>query len=357
MSAQIEKMMSVRLMPWHADPNTTILDEYPGSWAEARKPAGLEWEPVEQDVYRVQGNTEIQVPDLEFFGMSDEGEPLFRIKETKTVMVPEVEKSSSFKHIVRSDNGNVLSVNANGYTLINHTEMGEIVEAVLGLENVKWETAGSLNGGRTVWCLAMLDEPIILPGDDTATYPYMAITNHHDGKGSCALRATAVRIVCANTVRAAEMEGERTGATFAFRHTTKWRDRIEEAREAVRGVRKEMVAYRELATELMGIPFTTGQRELFIREFIPMPPAGLATERVMSNVEEARTKFRKLFDSPTTQGVAHTAYGAVQAAVEYLDHVRTARTWETRLNRCIIKPEPLKAKALKMVREIATAGV
>ena len=38
----------------------------------------------------------------------------------------------------------------------------------------------------------------------------LGITNWHDGTGACALRATAVRIVCANAFRVAELEGERT---------------------------------------------------------------------------------------------------------------------------------------------------
>ena len=114
--------------------------------------------------------------------------------------------------------------------MIDHGEMGEIVEAVLAQPNVKWETAGVLDGGRAVWCLALLDEPVDLPGDDSPTLPYLAITNRHDGTAACALRATAVRIVCANTFRAAELEGERTGATFSFIHRSSWRTRIEEAR-------------------------------------------------------------------------------------------------------------------------------
>lgn len=355
MPANVDSMFSVRQVPWHRE--GLILDEYPTDWAEARKLAGLEWEPIEAPVYRVHGYDTVTVPQFEVYGMGGDGEPLYRMTgPSQEIQVPQVEENAKHKHIVRSDNGDVLSVNAQGYTLINHEEMGEIVEAVLGQTNVKWETAGSLSGGKTVWCLAKLDEPIELPGDDTATYPYMAITNHHDGTGSCALRATAVRIVCANTVHAAEMEGERTGATFAFRHSTKWRDRIEEAREAVQGVRKEIGAYRELATELLGIPFTTGQRELFVTAFIPAPPQGLATKTVLGNIEASRRQLRAIFDSPTTEPVAHTAYGAVQAAVEYLDHVRTAKTWETRLRRCIITPEPLKRKALKLVREIVATG-
>lgn len=200
----------------------------------------------------------------------------------------------------------MLSLNKNTYTVIDHGEMGEIVEAVLAQPNVKWETAGVIDSGRAVWCLAFLDEPITLPGDDSLTLPYLAITNRHDGTAACALRATAVRIVCANTFRAAELEGERTGTTFSFIHKSSWRNRIDEARQAVTGARKEMQRYAELATELLGIPISDWQRELFITQFIPMPPDGLVTDRVARNVEQARNAVRLLFQSTTTEQVAGT---------------------------------------------------
>ncbi len=73
------------------------------------------------------------------------------------------------------------------------------------------------------------------------------------------------------------------------------------------------------------------------------------------NVDEARAALRMIFDTATTEHVAHTAYGLVQAAGEYLDHVRGARSWETRLNRTLIRPEPLKHRALSLIREITTA--
>jgi phage/plasmid-like protein (TIGR03299 family) len=257
--------------------------------------------------------------------------------------------------IIRSDTGAVLSLNKDSYTVIGHGEMGEIVEAVLAQPNVKWETAGVLDEGRAVWCLALLDEPVELPGDASPTLPYLAITNRHDGTAACALRATAVRIVCANTFRAAELEGERTGATFSFIHKSSWRSRIEDARQAVTGARTEMRRYTELAHELLAIPITPKQRELFVTEFIPMPPVGLITDRVARNVEEARQALRLIFESKTTEQVAGTGYGLMQAAGEYLDHVRGARSWETRLNRTLIRPEPLKHRALSLIREVVTA--
>ena len=324
MPANMESMFSVRQMPWHRE--GTILEDYPGDWDTARKLAGLDWDPIATEVYAL--------ADLNADG------------------TPHYEPINGWKAIARSDNGAVLSLNRDTYTVISHGEMGEIVEAVLAQPNVKWETAGVLDSGRSVWCLALLDEPITLPGDASPTLPYLAITNRHDGTAACALRATAVRIVCANTFRAAELEGERTGATFSFIHKSSWRNRIEEARQAVTGARAEMRRYSELAAELLGIHITPRQRELFITEFIPMPPQGLVTDRVARNVEEARKALRLLFDSTTNEQRAGTGYGLVQAAGEYLDHVRTARSWETRLNRTLIRPEPLKHRALSLVRDI-----
>jgi hypothetical protein len=117
-----------------------------------------------------------------------------------------------------------------------------------------------------------------------------------------------------------------------------------------------MARYAELASELLAIPVSPAQRELFITEFIPKPPEGLITDRVARNVDEARAALRMIFESKTTEQVAYTAYGLVQAADEYLDHVRSARSWETRLNRTLIRPEPLKHRALALARDIITTA-
>ncbi len=325
MPADVESMFSVRQMPWHRQGR--VLAEYPGSWQAARQFAGLAWDPTIEPVYGLDG-------------VNPDGSPHYAAVHGWT-------------RVTRSDTGATLSVIPASYTVIDHGDMGEIVEAVLTQPNVRWETAGVLTGGRAVWCLALLDEPITLPGDaGTATYPYIAITNRHDRGGACTLRATAVRIVCANTFHAAELEGDRTGATFAFRHTRHWRDRITEARQAITGVRQQMRSYERLAYELLGIPVTAPQRERFITSLIPAPPDGLVTDQVRRNIETSRTALRSLFDSTTTAGIADTAYGLLQAAGEYLDHVRAARSWETRVGRTLIRPEPLKARALSLIRTV-----
>jgi phage/plasmid-like protein (TIGR03299 family) len=329
MPANVESMFSVREVPWHRE--GTILADYPGSWEEARIPAGLTWDPITAPVYALTG-------------VNDDGSEHF-------------EPLDNFQSIARSDNGKVLAVLTKKYELITNGEMGEIVEAVLDMPNVKYETAGSLEGGRKVWVLAKLDEPFTIGKDTSPTIPYLAITNHHNGTGGCTLRATAIRVVCANTFRAAELEGERNGLTFTFLHKGSWRDKIEQATQAVTGVRKEIGEYKELMTGLLGIPVSQAQIDLFVNEFIPAPPAGLATDRVLKNIEQSRQAVHSILNSKTVEGtgIEGTAGSLVQASVEYLDHVRTARSWETRTNRTLLRPEPLKAKALSIVREIVHA--
>ena len=326
MPANIESMFSVRQMPWHRE--GTILDDYPDTWTQARTLAGLDWDPVTTPVYAATGIN----PDG-----TGHYEPI-----------------EGWKTITRSDTGAVLSLNKDTYTVIDHARDGRDRRSGPGPAQRQVGNRGRPGQRQAVWCLALLDEPITLPGDDSPTLPYLAITNRHDGTAACALRATAVRIVCANTFRAAELEGERTGTTFSFVHKSGWRNRIDEARKAVTGAQAEMRRYAELAAELLAIPVSPAQRELFITEFIPKPPEGLITDRVARNVDEARAALRMIFESKTTEQVAHTAYGLVQAAGEYLDHVRTARSWETRLNRTLIRPEPLKHRALSLARDIIT---
>ena len=62
MPANVESMFSVRQMPWHRE--GTILADYPGTWDEARKLAGLDWDPITTEVYAVTGINRRRHPAL-----------------------------------------------------------------------------------------------------------------------------------------------------------------------------------------------------------------------------------------------------------------------------------------------------
>ena len=342
MPAYFDTGFSVREPMWHGQ--GIVLDDYPVDWSDAREKAGLMWEPKVRPCF-----SSITVP------LADAPVPgSFRdASRSAEGYGVELRPLPDHKLIVRDDTEAILGVVGQGYELLNHAAMGEIMESILGLENVKFETAGSCAGGAQVWALAYLDEPYKVPGDDSETLPFLALLNSHDGSGACKVVATQVRVVCWNTYRAAEMEGKRTGRQFVFRHTAGIHDRIEEAKAALAGVRVDAVEWTALATELFGMAVDEAKLNHFVAEFIPAPPAEIASPRVAANIEKARATFRHLYlDSPT--GIAHagTALGLVDASVEYLDHVRGFRNADTYLGRTLLRPEPLKAKAVALAREV-----
>lgn len=345
MSDYFESGFSVREPMWHG--KGYIPDDYPESWEQAREWADLTWEPIE-------------APAFGFRGTREDGSATFDPADAVDGMyVPESNK----KRIIRSDTGATLGhvggtaasgdKESTGYALINHVELGQIMEALLDTtEAVKYETTIVMHGGAQIAVLAYLDEPITLPGDNSPTFPFLAVTTRHDGAGAAKALPTSIKIVCANTCSAAEAEGERNNTVFTFTHSKGWRDRVEEAKATIHGLRTEFNRYAEVAESLLGIKVTPEQREQFVTAFIPAPPEGLVTDRVMTNVNQARDAIRTILASPTSDGIGDSAWGLVQAAGEYLDHYRSYRSLDSYYKRQLLRPEPLKGKAVALVREV-----
>lgn len=339
MPAYFDTGFTVREPAWHG--LGVVLDEWPQTWPEARVPAGLTWEPRIEPLYQ-----RLIVP----VGVAEDGTPIEQV---------EYREVPNRKLVVRDDTEDVLGAVSDQFSLVTHEDMGTIMEAVLGQPNAKFESAGSIKDGGTVWALVRLDEPYRVAGDtdvfgdQIAHYPYLALINSHDGTGSCKVLVTQVRIVCWNTVQAASMEGERTGRQFIFRHTGDVLSRIEEAKAALAGARDEVREWTELAERLFGYKVTEEGLMNFLHLFVPDPPAGVTSDRVKGNIERERQKLKAVYESVTVAPHHGTALGLVDAAVEYLDHLRGYRSKDTYFGRQMLRTEPLKAKAMKMAIEVA----
>lgn len=322
-------VFSVREEMWHG--LGTVLADYPT--IEQAKEIAHPWEPVSEPVYR-------QVPYI-----TAEGEPATRFE-----VIPESVLN------VRSDNAASLGVVGKDYTPVSNAEMYEIADAIEGAEkgSVMLETGGSLMGGKKVWLLLRLREPITVKGDPNGTsIAYYALQNNHDGGGAFRGQGTNVRIVCANTSRAADMDAAAQGTEFTFRHTKNVGERIEEARTALAGWRESVRNWRLANESLVETRITTAQAELFIEQFVPMPAMRAVSDRVIDNVLEARGQIRHILAGPTCEGINRTAYGLVQAASEYHQHVRAARSAESRFKRAYLDKQQILTDAVEIAREVA----
>ncbi len=310
---------SVRQPAWHG--LATVLKDYPGR-EEAMRLAGHDFHIVQRPVAAVGDASHVEIP--------------------------------GWKALFRDDTEAPLGVVRDSYHVVQNKTLWDIADAIVSQENVRYETAGVLRGGATLWVLARLDEPVQVPGDDSPIYPYCLVGTHHDGAGACRASAVSVRVVCWNTFQAAQLESGQSGREYAFRHTKNVMDRIEDAKLALRGIRRAHADFMELANALAKRAVTEeGVRE-FLARFIPEPPADIVTIRVRRNIADARQQIRNLLDGPTIPP-AHrrTAYGLFEAGIEYLDHLRSYRSAESYFNRCVFRPERLKRRLVELVQSVA----
>ncbi len=351
MAHHFDTGFSVRIPSWHG--LAAVLADYPEDWAAAREAAGLLWEPAEELIYRrVRG----------VFGAEDElPAGAFRVRGG-AVMVP----MTDHKLIKRDDTGAALSVQRTDYPIIAHRTMGEVLDDVAREAGsaFRFETAGSLQGGRKVWALARLDEPFQVPGDSSLTYPYLAMQNSHDGQGACRIIPTLVRIICANTWRAADGDAERHGFEVVIRHVGNVAERIEDAKATLRGAHLAAASHAATMVELTGYRYDDAVLATFLEVMFPTPEGG--TERLIEDRATKRQLCRAMLtESPTLAELPDTAYKLVQLAGEYVDHLRKlpadpARRADVYLRRTMFhegEGAKVKAGTITLARELCAAGV
>jgi Domain of unknown function (DUF932) len=122
-----------------------------------------------------------------------------------------------------------LGIVGTDYTTVQNEEAAEVLNRLVDESGAHFETAGSLRGGRMVFITMKLPTSMRIAGVDDMDL-YLCATTSHDG--TCALRvdASPIRVVCANTQRAAIAASK---GSYTFRHTSNVRAQIAQAREAM----------------------------------------------------------------------------------------------------------------------------
>lgn len=323
-----DNMFSVREMPWHR--LGEVLETYP-TRAEAQ-PLVHGWEPVATPLFRA-------VPKI-----GDDGNLETAYEEVANHVMQE-----------RSDNGAALGVTTKTFTPVLNDTMWDVAEAIQGGGvDVRYETGGSLRGGAAVWLMLRLEEPLVIDRDPNgASIPFYLLQNAHDGSGAFRGLATQVRVVCANTIRAADMDAKAKGTEFTFRHTQSVADRIEEARAALTGWRESIEEYRQLANLMLSEKVSAKGERDFLERFIPAPLDPMTSERVKNNIADARDQWREVYASVTCEGITGTAWGLLQASSEWSEHIRRANSAESRFRRAVLDRNDVISSATVFAREAA----
>ena len=343
MSALFTKGFFVREAAWHG--MGTVLADYPGK-AEAMRLAGHDWDVIEIPLRGEFSNAQLvaagKAPNQDGSGR------LIKVKD-------------SVLH-VRSDNLFELATHSRSFERISNGTAYDVAELLFD-QGFQFEAGVSLDGGKVNALTLLLDEPIVITGDNSATLPFGLLRWAHDGSAALSVDSGDIRIVCMNTYKAAEMSAKGRGTTFTFRHTKNVHARIEDAKAAIKGVRAAHEIYREVAEELATLQVTPEQRDWFVSTIVGDRDGQISrgvnvSDRVKENVERERAKVNALFlkaEAKTTIPEAHklTGYGLMLAGGEYFDHLRNARSKDSYVKRTLLNNSPEKGALRKTIAEAA----
>ena len=307
MAANIESMFYVRETPWHGL-GTKVL-EAPAS-KDALQLAGLNWRVMQEPIY--------------------------------TAMEELVD---GYKANVRDSDRKVLGVVTDRYRVIQNDEAFAFTDELLGA-GVKYETAGSLQGGRKVWLLAHMPHEYIISGERIS--PYLLFSNTHDGSGAIKVALTPIRVVCQNTLNLALANAKRS---WSMIHTGDIKEKMQEAKDTLFLAENYMDELGKEFEALRMKKLTDKQVMEYIEILLPIEDG--STPQQEKNMKRLREDMKiRYFDAPDLQGVGKNAYRFVNAVSDFATHAeplrRTANYKENLFSRTV-DGNPVIDKAYQIV--------
>lgn len=172
---------------------------------------------------------------------------------------------------VRTDIDHVLGIVGKGWTPFQNQELADFCSCLQENGDVEVETAGSIRSGEKVWFLLRGEKFAIRDKDEI--FPYVLVSNGFDGGTSLRCTPTTVRVVCSNTLHAVIPQREKSGAikgmreaAYVCRHSGKLKERVEEAKQALKHYAKHMEENRKLMEELANVDVNSAKIKKFFLE-------------------------------------------------------------------------------------------
>lgn len=222
----------------------------------------------------------------------------------------------------RTSDDKLLGMVGKDYKCLQNEEMFKFVDGLIDSGEAHWYTAGSLEEGKKVWGLLKLNEDILVGGlPDEAMERYIVLMSSHDGSMAMRVAPTTIRVVCKNTFNAA-IAG--MANWYSLKHTANAELSIGEARKALELTFKMSENLLLLGDTLLKKTVSESQFENMLSFAMPLPePTGdvKKDDRVMVKHNEKEDKYFNTWrESPNLENVRGTAWGALNAVIEFDDH-------------------------------------
>lgn len=223
----------------------------------------------------------------------------------------------------RDPDRSVLGVVGMGYQPVQNADAFDFADAIVADTGNHFETAGSLDGGKTTFISLDLDavDPIKVGGDESDFKSFLLLSNSHDGSKSLRATITPVRVVCQNTLNLAFAGAK---GVFNIRHSGDIATKMQAARTALDISIDYLRRFENVANALMALTVSDERAEKVVRDAFQMRET---TEETPDSEWYVKHHATRALDILTTSDdldpFKNTGWGVVNAVAEYIDHDRT----------------------------------
>lgn len=192
----------------------------------------------------------------------------------------------------------------------------------------RWETAGSIKGGRVVFgALALERETVLDPtGVADKVKTYLLINTSHDGSIAIQASITPVRVVCANTLNIALRTTKKKDGvkqSFKIRHTQTASGKVAIARQTLGLANAYMDEFDKMAKAMIETEVSAKQFNDIILAAYPKPDKD--TKGALTKWENKIDIINDIYTGTFNGMIAGNAWGAFNGLTERLDWYRSAR--------------------------------
>ena len=243
-----------------------------------------------------------------------------------------MESDKNYSFVVRDNpftkgNKDVLGIVGERYAPLQNEELFDFADNILD-NGGRWETAGSIKGGRIVFgSLALERETVIDPnGVSDKINTYLLVNTSHDGSISIQASITPVRVVCANTLNLALGNRGRGGSvkqSFKIRHTQTASGKVAIAREALGLANQYMDEFSLMASEMIQTEVNKKKFDEIVLALYPKPKD--EAKNAISRWENKIDLINEIYVGQFNNTISGTAWGVANALTERLDWYRSGR--------------------------------
>jgi phage/plasmid-like protein (TIGR03299 family) len=226
----------------------------------------------------------------------------------------------------------VLGVVGERYVPLQNEDLFDFADNLLD-NGGRWETAGSIKGGRVVFgALALERETVIDPngvGDKVNTY--LLVNTSHDGSVAIQASITPVRVVCANTLNLALGNRGRGGSvkqSFKIRHTQTASGKVQIAREALGLANAYIDEFSLMANKMIQTEVSKKKFDEIVSALYPQPKED--SKKVSATKYANKIDLiNEIYVGDFNNTITGTAWGVANALTERLDWYRSGRKGKT----------------------------